>query len=580
MAVRASLLRASRSVTRYSDLPLSDSVAQLQQSSTSVVVPGSCFFRNPRYFSQHYSNSSDSEPSIEDFESVSAESVKFGESGDEQLESCVANEEVHEFDGASLGVEGNSDLLVENAVVSDGIEEEVEIYEVNVEQLESVLSLIQSTVDGSFESSLDEMRLTLHEDFVLKVFETPHILGENLIRFFRWAVNSHPEFKVTTPVVDVLVRLVCGDLRQRDAYSLWELIKEISGKQNGLLNAEILNQLIAFFSKLGKGKAALEVLDSFEVLGCVPNAESYYFTVEALCRRSSYDWAWPVCKKMLDAGIMPESDRVGKIISWFCKGNKAKDAHSVYLLTKEKHLNLPQSSMNFLISSLCRDDETVELALEMLNDFSAGERKHAIKPFMVVIRSLCRIKNTSKAKTLLLKMIAEGPPPGNAAFNAVINGYSKAGDLEEAMELIKLMESRGLKPDVYSYTVVISGYANGGQMKEAYEVLDEAKKKYAKLCPVTYHTLIRSHCKLEEYDLALKLLSEMRDFGVQPNADEYNKLIQSLCLKALDWRTAERLFEEMKANDLHLNGITRGLIRAVRELEEEELRTEELSIAA
>ena len=148
------------------------------------------------------------------------------------------------------------------------------------------------------------------------------------------------------------------------------------------------------------------------------------------------------------------------------------------------------------------------------------------------------------------------------------------------MELIKLMESRGLKPDVYSYTVVISGYANGGQMKEAYEVLDEAKKKYAKLCPVTYHTLIRSHCKLEEYDLALKLLSEMRDFGVQPNADEYNKLIQSLCLKALDWRTAERLFEEMKANDLHLNGITRGLIRAVRELEEEELRTEELSIAA
>ncbi|XP_050941426.1 pentatricopeptide repeat-containing protein At3g02650, mitochondrial [Cucumis melo] len=577
VAVRASLFRASRSVIRCSDVPLSGSAAQLQPS---VVVPGSCFFRNPRYFSQRYSSSFDSEPSIEDLNSISVVSVNFGEGGDAQLESCVGNEEVHEFDGESVGADvGNSDLLGENVVVSDGIREEVESYGVNVEQLESVLSLLQSTLDGSFESSLEEMRLTLHEDFVLKVIETPHILGENLIRFFRWAVNSHPEFEVSTPVVDVLVRVVCADLRQRAAYSLWELIKEIGGQQNSLLNAEILNQLIAFFSKLGKGKAALEVLDSFEVLGCVPNAESYYFTVEALCRRSSYDLAWPVCEKMLDSGSLPESNRVGKIISLFCRGNKAKNAHSVYLLAKEKHLNLPQCSMNILIYSLCRDDETVKLALEMLNDFSTGERKRAIKPYMAVIRSLCRIKDTSKAKTLLQKMIAEGPPPGNAAFNDVISGYSKAGDLGEAMELIKLMESRGLKPDVYSYTVVISGYANGGQMKEAYEVLDEAKKKHAKLCRVTYHTLIRSHCKLEEYDSALKLLSEMKDFGLQPNADEYNKLIQSLCLKALDWRTSERLFEEMKENGLHLNGHTKGLIRAVRELEEEELTTEELSIA-
>lgn len=580
MAARASLSRwRTRSffVTRCTDVPLSESVFHLQHSSTSIMVPQSYFFRSPRFFSQHSSNSSNSEPLTEDYKLISVETVEFGDISDREIEICVADVAAHEFDGESVVVEENSDPLVE---VSDGNGEEEKIYEVNMEQLDSVLSLIQSTIDGSFESSLDEMGLTLHEDFVLKVLETQHILGDNLIRFFRWALNSQPEYKVTTRVVAVLVHLICSDPRQKDVYFLWDLIKEIGEKQNGLLNAEILNQLIAVFSKLGKGKAAFEVLDNFEVFGCVPNAESYYLTVDALCRRSFFDWAWSVCEKMLDVGSLPESDRVGKIISWFCKGKKAKEVHSVYLLAKEKHLNLPRSSVNFLVSSLCRDDETVELALKMLKDFSLEDRKHAIKPYMVVIHSLCRTKNTSKAKTLLLKMIAEGPPPGNAAFNSVINGCSKAGDLGEAMELVKLMESRGLKPDVYTYTVVISGYANGGQMKEAYEVLGEAKKKHTKLSPVTYHTLIRSHCKLEEFDAALKLLSEMKEFGVQPNVDEYNKLIQSLCLKALDWRTAERLFEEMKANGLHLNGITRGLIRAVRELEEEELRTEELSIAA
>lgn len=172
---------------------------------------------------------------------------------------------------------------------------------------------------------------------------------------------------------------------------------------------------------------------------------------------------------------------------------------------------------------------------------------------------------------MVFKMIAEGPPPGNAVFNSVISGYSKAGDLGEAIQIKKLMESRGLKPDVYTYTVMMSGYTNGGQMEEACKLLSEAKKKHSKLTPVTYHTLIRGYCKLEEFDKALKLLAEMKDFDVQPNVDEYNKLIQSLCLKALDWETAEKLLEEMKEKGLHLNGITKGLIRAVKEMEEEEL---------
>ncbi|XP_021278518.1 pentatricopeptide repeat-containing protein At3g02650, mitochondrial [Herrania umbratica] len=286
-------------------------------------------------------------------------------------------------------------------------------------------------------------------------------------------------------------------------------------------------------------------------------------------------WAWSVCEKMLDGESLLDGERVGKIISWFCRGGKAENAHTVYLFAKEKNKQLPRSSVNFLISSLCKKDETVNLALEMLDGFSGEARKYAIKPFSSVVRGLCRMKNLDEAKALLLKMIAEGPPPGNAVFNSVVGGYSKAGDMDKAKEMIKLMEDRGLKPDVYTYTVVMSGYANGGQMDEACEVLSEAKKKHMKLSPVTYHTLIRGYCKIEEFDKALKLLAEMKDFGVQPNVDEYNKLIQSLCLKALDWQTAEKLLDEMKENGLYLNGITQGLIKAVKELEAEEVDSRE-----
>uniref|UniRef100_A0A2N9I4P6 Pentacotripeptide-repeat region of PRORP domain-containing protein n=1 Tax=Fagus sylvatica TaxID=28930 RepID=A0A2N9I4P6_FAGSY len=478
---------------------------------------------NPRFFSQTSTNPTDFELSsvgiVEDIETQLVDSeidgvgvqdlVSSDENRDTQLDGFVPGDgdEVFgvseqsgdaQFDSIATGDE-NSDAQMDNFPAGDG-DGEGEVYEINVEHLENVLSLLQSSVDGSLESDLDDMGLTLHEEFVVKVLETPLVLGENLIRFFKWAIKEETQIE--------------GE------------------KENGLLNVEILNELIALFSKLGKGKAGLE---------------------------------------MLDEGCLPENEKVGKIISWFCKGNKAKDAHSVYLLAKEKNHTLPRSSVNFLISSLCRKDETVTLALEMLDDFSGEARKYAIKPFSTVIHGLCRMKDVDGAKQLLSKMIAEGPPPGNAVFNSIISGYSKAGDLGEAMQIKKLMESRGLKPDVYTYTVIMSGYTNGGQMEEACKVLAEAKKKHSKLTPVTYHTLIRGYCKLEEFDKALKLLSEMKDFGVQPNVDEYNKLIQSLCLKALDWETAETLLEEMKEKGLHLNGITQGLIRAVKEMEEEEL---------
>ncbi|KAK1558597.1 hypothetical protein Q3G72_028891 [Acer saccharum] len=556
----------------------------------SVSRPSLC--RNSRFFSQLSATDPSDEGSI-------SHETEFSSHGFNQNDNTQTDHFVFGFENdENLGE--NDDTQMENSMVFDpnsdaqmddfvpgkvegeekqpevyeiDVEKEPEVYEIDVEKLENVLSLLQGSVDGSLESSLDEFGLDLREDFVVRVLETPMILGENLLRFFKWGMRK-PEFKVSTRAVDALVKAICSDMRKKDAYALWDLVQEIGEKESGILNVEILNKLIALLSKLGKGKAALEVFDKFGDLGCVANVETYYFTIEALCRRSIFDWAWSVCEKMIDTGSLPDSAKVGKIICWFCKGKKAKEAHSVYTLAKEKNNYPPQSSVNFLIISLCQKDETVKLALEMLDDFSGEARRYAIKSFSAVIHGMCRMKDVVAAKALLQKMISEGPPPGNTVFNSLITGYSKNGDMEEAIGIMKLMKDRGLKPDVYTYTVVMSGYANGGLMKEACEILKEAKKNHSKLSPVTYHTLIRGYCKLEEFDKALNLFTEMKESGVQPNVDEYNKLIQSLCLKALDWEKAEKLLEEMKEKGMHLNGITRGLIKAVKDLEKEALDNE------
>ncbi|PON93106.1 Pentatricopeptide repeat [Trema orientale] len=588
-----SFVASRASLSRYSQSLSSKTLAHLPHSSpssTPFFPSTSSPLRNPRFFSQVSTNLTHSDPHLS--ESTDAPEPdpfpeSFAENGAAQMNNFAPSDGI-EQDSMSFGEISSAHLDVSASdELSDQFEEngdtrtenEEQVHEIDVEQLENLLSLLQSSSDGSLEWSLDKMGLSLHEEFVVRVLETPNILSENLITFFKWASKEVAEFRDTTSVVHALVRAVCSSPRKKDAYALWDLVKEIGEREDkGVLRVESLNELIALFSKLGKAKAAMEVFDKFEDFGCEPNADTYYFTIDALCRRSFFDWALSVSEKMVNAERLPDAEKVGRIISWFCKGKKAKDTYLIYALAKEKELYPPRSSVNFLISSLCRENETVKLALEMLDDFASDARKHAIKPFSAVIQGLCRIKDVSEAKNLLLKMTTDGPPPGNAVFNSVIHGFSKAGDMGEAVQMMKLMESRGLKPDVYTYTVIISAYANGGQMEEACKILSKAKKKHSKLCPVTYHTLIRGYCKLEDFDKALKLLAEMKDHGVQPNVDEYNKLIQSLCLKALDWETAEKLLEEMKEKDLHLNGITRGLIRAVKEMMVEEFETAKTSL--
>ncbi|WCJ38913.1 Tetratricopeptide repeat (TPR)-like superfamily protein [Euphorbia peplus] len=492
------------------------------------------------------------------------EDFRVGE--DEKVETLAAESENFDMsEWVSYGLDGEGDL--ENPVEE---KEEEKVYEIDEEKLEDLLSLLQSRTDGSLESNLDDMNLDLHEVLVLKVLETPLVLGDNLIRFFKWAIQK-PDVSPTTALVDALVRAICSDLKKKNAYAVWDLVKEIALKESAVVNSDILNQLIATLSKLGKGKAALEVFDNFGEFGCVPNSDTFYYTIEALCRRSIFDWASSVCLKMLEAEVLPDAQKVGEIICWLSKGDRSSDAHMVYLSAKEKKKYPPKSAVNFLISVLSKKNETVKLAVEMLDEFSAETRKYAINPFSSVVRGLCRIKDFDTAEMLLSKMIDEGPPPGNAVFNSIINGYSKSGDMSKALEMKKLMENRGLKPDLFAYTVIISGYVSGGQMEEACKIFSEAKKMHSKLTPVMYHTLIRGYCKLEEFDQALDLLEEMKNFGVRPGVDEYNKLIQSLCLKGLDWEKAEKLLEKMKEDGLHLSGITKGLIQAVKELEKEGL---------
>ena len=69
-------------------------------------------------------------------------------------------------------------------------------------------------------------------------------------------------------------------------------------------------------------------------------------------------------------------------------------------------------------------------------------------------------------------------------------------------------------------------------------------------------------------------------YGVRPSVDEYDKLIQSLWLEALDCKMTEKVHEEMKGSGLRVKGITGGLIRVVKETKKEVVEAESITTVA
>ncbi|RHN42460.1 hypothetical protein MtrunA17_Chr8g0377131 [Medicago truncatula] len=140
----------------------------------------------------------------------------------------------------------------------------------------------------------------------------------------KWAWRRRNTYKhlITTLVLESLVSAICGGsvedniyLRKNDMYFLWE---------TKLLNTRILYQLLHSLAfMLDQGKIAPEVFHKFEAFQCVPNRDTYTFTLKALlitrCITDMTHQAASICQKMLlhPETVLPDNgDIIGHLLSF------------------------------------------------------------------------------------------------------------------------------------------------------------------------------------------------------------------------------------------------------------------------
>lgn len=185
-----------------------------------------------------------------------------------------------------------------------------------------------------------------------------------------------------------------------------------------------------------------------------------------------------------------------------------------------------------------------------------------------------------QARELLELMEKAGDTADVITYNVLMNGYAKAGHLDQCFELYEHMAKRGISPSQVTYgilldacvnenelgrasqvfdnmsssgctmntviyTTLIKGFARAGELDRAMEVYEQMRLK-RNITPdlITFSILIKANCDGSRVEAALRLLEEMKKFGLKPDEVVFNNLLTG-CARQADLELGKRLYKAM-----------------------------------
>lgn len=156
-------------------------------------------------------------------------------------------------------------------------------------------------------------------------------------------------------------------------------------------------------------------------------------------------------------------------------------------------------------------------------------------------------KDILSQHTVQLTAPLTGKHPNVEAYTELLDRYAKDGQLEQALSILQLMRKRGVEPNEITYTCLIGGLGRHKRLNQAKKMLVFMATNGFRPQAVTYNALISGLVGVSErgwqdepsdndgastmdtyVDESLKLLREMMQKGVRPNAITASVLVYAM----------------------------------------------------
>jgi len=180
-----------------------------------------------------------------------------------------------------------------------------------------------------------------------------------------------------------------------------------------------------------------------------------------------------------------------------------------------------------LVSNECVADAW-KLAQQLLSEESTKPLVNTVI-YSTILKGFAKAREMEKVMALYAEMRSHGVQPNTITYNTILNGLAQAGGMDRAPALLEDMKTASppVDLDIVTYSTLVKGFCNSGSLDRALEILRElqAGDKF-KPDEVMYNSLLDGCAKEHRPDDALKLLADMKKFGVPPSNYTLSMLVK------------------------------------------------------
>jgi pentatricopeptide repeat protein len=168
---------------------------------------------------------------------------------------------------------------------------------------------------------------------------------------------------------------------------------------------------------------------------------------------------------------------------------------------------------------------------------------------VALIKALCQHKDADNAslvfEDLLACLRASGGVLQLTLFNALLDAWSRVGDMARAEELWGLAGELGVEPDLISFSSLVKGYCVTGDLERALAIFGQLRRRGLRPDAILFHSILDGCANRQMEELAEQIYNDMIRDGHKPTNITLSILVKLYGRTSLE--RAREAFDDLPA---------------------------------
>ncbi|KAG2249157.1 hypothetical protein Bca52824_088785 [Brassica carinata] len=278
--------------------------------------------------------------------------------------------------------------------------------------------------------------------------------------------------------------------------------------------------LVKGLCKAGRMEEMLEIVQRMRDNLCKPDVFAYTAMIKTLVSEGNVDGSLRVWEEMKRDEVKPDVMAYGTLVVGLCKDGRVERGYELFVEMKEKGVLIDRDIYRVLIEGFVADGK-VRCACDLWGDLVGSGYIADLGIYNAVIKGLCTVSQVDKAYKLFQVAVEEELEPDFETLSPIMVAYVVMKRLSDFLELLERIGESGYPVADYFSQFFKLLCADEEKRTIALDVFDVLKTKgHGSVC--VYNILMEALYKMGDIEKSLSLLSEMREFGFEPDSSSYS----------------------------------------------------------